>query len=306
MGKFGKAVLILTLILGIVFFYLGINSANTSGITIQKIVETVSANLREMNLNYSSNEYTEIGKTETIETTPDLKKIIIETSVADLNIKRGNTSNFVFDIKGNVLKLNSENLYSIDSKNSEIKLEVAKFNSIRPSISGINVEITLPVGFTGKLEVKSTSGSIFIDSDSQYMDLTSVSGDISVESIATTAIKSVSTSGNININGYELDVDTKSTSGDVSITGEIFKGNIKTTSGDIILRGNVISDKMKITSVSGKVEISVSGGYDFKATSTSGYISYDGKNAEKEASGKIWGGGKEIIIETTSGDIYLQ
>lgn len=306
MGKFGKAVLILTLVLGIVFFYLGIKSANTSGITVQKIVEKVSSNLRDMNINSATSEYMDIGKTETIETTPDLKKIIVETAVADISVKRGDSGNFRFDIRGDILRSNEDKLYSVESSASQIKLELAKFNNIRPSLSGIFAEITVPVGYEGVLEIRTTSGSIVVDTDSKEMVLNSVSGDISVEAVDKTSIKSTSISGNTNINGYDLDVDGKSTSGEVIITGEILKTDINTTSGSIVIRGNTFSGSSKLKSISGKVEISVSGGYDFKANSTSGYISYDGKNAEKEASGKVWGGGKEVIIETTSGDIYLQ
>ncbi|GEM_PF-4285895 len=306
MGKFGKAVLVLTLVLGIVFFYLGIKSANTSGITVQKIVEKVSSNLRDMNINSGTSEYMDIGKSETIETTPDLKKIIIETAVADISVKRWDSGNFRFDIHGDILRSNEDKLYSVETSATQIKLELAKFNNIRPSLSGIFAEITVPVGYEGVLEIRTTSGSIVVDTDSKEMVLNTVSGDISVEAVDKTVIKSTSISGNTNINGYDLDVDGKSTSGEVIITGESLKTDINTTSGSIVIMGNTFSGSSKLKSISGKVEISVSGGYDFKANSTSGYISYDGKNAEKEASGKVWGGGKEVIIETTSGDIYLQ
>lgn len=180
------------------------------------------------------------------------------------------------------------------------------------------LEIFIPKNYEAGLKFNSTSGDIKIDGDYKWSNLKSnqVSGDFKINSNMTLGeISLLTTSGEIEINKlitkeYEL----RSVSGDIKIEEISGSGEGKTTSGEIEIGIKKIDKYARYSSVSGDVSLEIIDdiSFEFDGNSVSGDISSNlpiSFNGNREKSAHIEVGKspfKEIIINTTSGDIKIR
>ncbi|MFA9398344.1 MAG: DUF4097 family beta strand repeat-containing protein [Clostridiaceae bacterium] len=179
------------------------------------------------------------------------------------------------------------------------------------------VELYLPKEYVKDLDVNTTSGDIFIDSDITLtsLDSTQVSGDFTSKNINVDDISVISTSGDIEIE----DVLTKSytiktISGDVNINSISGSGKVGSTSGDIEIEYSDIAEYASLNSVSGDIDIIVPDAisFEFDGNSVSGDIdsdfdlNYKNKNGNKAAIQNGEAPYKKIDASTTSGDINIR
>ena len=121
-------------------------------------------------------------------------------------------------------------------------------------IQGVNIK---------NLDVKNTSGRVYVDGDSfaiENADISSVSGSVKVENIDSDGyIKIKSTSGSVQMDNLKTGtIDVHCTSG--SIKGYDVSGvmQIKDTSGSINIDGELKDGASNISSVSGSINITIS------------------------------------------------
>lgn len=147
----------------------------------------------------------------------------------------------------------------------------------------------------GSANIGTVSGDIEIGALSGDATTSSVSGDIELQS-ASGSFSAGTTSGNIEAGTVGAITDAKSVSGDIRIAaGKLGRDvNMKTVSGDIKLS---IKDKagvdLRLKTLSGDLDISELGA-----------ISYETKT-KRTVVAKVNGGGKNLDIETVSGDVQI-
>ena len=238
---------------------------------------------------YETNEY---------EITDGFKNISVETVTADIV--------FLPSLDNNTKVVCRERInvkHSVEVSGDTLKISVVDTRKWYEHIS-INFEtpkITLyiPNGEYNDLFVKNTTGDVTIPDGFTFTnaDISVTTGDISLESSVSGALKCKCTTGDMNLSGIRCDTLTatgttgdtemrdviatgkmtvKRTTGDVEFeacdAGEIF---IKVTTGDV--EGSLLSDKIfDAKATTGKVDVPKSGKGGFcKVSATTGHIDID-------------------------------
>ena len=141
-----------------------------------------------------------------------------------------------------------------------------------------------------------------------------VSADVDISNLDINNFQCKTVSGDLKIKSLGSDnLTLKTTSGEVNIMD--FTGNLKAdlVSGDIDVRYRVFDNNIDVKTISGKVEIDLPQNAEFylKTNTVSGkviakfpitIISFDKKN---QLEGTVGTGDNRIIIDTVSGDIYI-
>lgn len=198
----------------------------------------------------------------------------------------------------------------------------------------VSVDYWLWIPEKAGLKVKNISGDIDVEGTAGMLDLTAVSGDVSLRKASGRA-ESTTISGDLEVSGIAGDVFLKSVSGDItadrikgSIEAETVSGDIELTevseaaavrvkalSGEVVYRGNINpAGNYSLKSHSGNVELYLpaNSAFDFVAETFSGGITTDfeikvtGKISPKEMSGVVNGGGATVKLSSFSGDIRLK
>lgn len=147
----------------------------------------------------------------------------------------------------------------------------------------------------GSANIGTVSGDIEVGTLSGDATASSVSGDIELQS-ASGSFSAGTTSGNIEAGTVGAVTQAKSVSGDIRIAAGALGQNVqmKTVSGDIKLS---IKDKagldLRLKTLSGDLDISQLGA-----------VSYETKT-KRTVVAKVNGGGKNLDIETVSGDVQI-
>lgn len=166
-----------------------------------------------------------------------------------------------------------------------------------------------------KIDLKKSSGDMKVDLlASDELKVNSSSGGIKIEKINTIDTSISSTSGSIKINKLDTEsFDIKTTSGSVhisEISADYF--NTESTSGSINLElANVPVATSSISATSGSVKLYVLSkeGFNVEGSTSSGSFN-DGINGDRFSphgsfTKKFFGGGSDIRIKTTSGNISI-
>lgn len=167
-----------------------------------------------------------------------------------------------------------------------------------------------------KLKINHSSGSTKIETTaSDELDISSSSGSIKIEKINTIDSNITSTSGSIKIEKMDTEsFDVKSTSGSVKIENiscDYF--TTTTTSGSVTMEfNNITTATSRIRSTSGSVNLYFleKEGFDILFSTNSGSYTDSIKGERNSPHGSLsssfFGGGPEIIISTTSGNLSIE
>lgn len=221
----------------------------------------------------------------------EINDIVIKSISSDIIFKESIDNEIkvtIYGDKSDNLKVNLENnILSIDY---DIK------NNFCIGICSLDdkIIINIPLTYDKEININTTSGDIKgIDLTNANLTLSSTSGDIKINNINKSNIKT--TSGDVNIN-KTTNTTIKTTSGDVEIKDVTEKLNVKTTSGDVEIDNLILKEDSKINTTSGDVEIDKINNIYVDTTTKSGRV--DIKNNDRKAD-------YELKIETTSGDISV-
>ncbi len=235
-------------------------------------------------------------------TTEDLNDFLKVTMDADTVIASFDTKTKPFGIfNANVVMtvyLPSEYILDLDieSASGNISVNSLEFNYLTIDSTSGNTEVMNCKG--DSLRINKSSGDTklgFADFESAYID--STSGDIYVNDTAA-KITLISISGDSTLDKITGPVDIKSTSGRVSVSVD-----------------GVSIEPLTIDSVSGGVKLYIDSeaAFDIAAKVVSGDINSDfditvtgiDQDLRKSVQGTVNGGGSQVYITTTSGDIDL-
>ena len=178
---------------------------------------------------------------------------------------------------------------------SKLKIEI-EYPKVLFYNANVALDVYIPQDYTGNINIDAVSADVDISNlDINNFQCKTVSGDLKIKSLG---------SDNLTL---------KTTSGEVNIMD--FTGNLKAdlVSGDIDVRYRVFDNNIDVKTISGKVEIDLPQNAEFylKTNTVSGkviakfpitIISFDKKN---QLEGTVGTGDNRIIIDTVSGDIYI-
>ncbi|MBR6028277.1 MAG: DUF4097 family beta strand repeat protein [Clostridia bacterium] len=187
------------------------------------------------------------------------------------------------DLAGSVTTILQQALRGVarvmTASGARVTVEVAGSGAPKARIRSVSGDVTVKAampGFTGDLEISTTSGDVEIRRDQDAFDrlfLRTVSGDIDVK--ADTGEFSVTTmSGDMELTGDSRLTSITTTSGDIELAGDCGELTIRTTSGD--MSGTVSCGNTMITTTSGDFRIQIAEPEDvrspgsFRFASTSG------------------------------------
>lgn len=231
---------------------------------------------------------------------------------------------------GNVPKLR------LKKRSNKFFLEVCyKKNRVELEKGSLQLDLYIPEHYQGWFSVDTYSGSVnMADGKNSDVYVNTVSGDIYAERMECGNFVCQSVSGNIGLSDiicFKM-LDARSTSGNVtmqkidtqsiqsaSVSGNIIfdgnagKLNAETVSGPVNIRIESLKDDIWLNGVSGEIALFVNAtaAFDLDIGTTTGDITVQGfdikpgKDTKDSLLGKINGGGFDVKIRTTSGDIYI-
>jgi len=221
--------------------------------------------------------------------------------------------NLDIDESSSGLQIHVENRNGRNTDATDLLLKVPV--SALVDVTGVSADIQISGLDNTKVKASSVSGKVEVKSNSGSVSLESVSGDVTFNGKAS-RISAESVSGDIELTGVSGMVDANTVSGDIEmLAGELESGKFETVSGDILLTAELSGNgKLGAQSMSGDITANLpamqSG--SFKAQSFSGRISSDFGTVSKPAHGPgshlkyvVGKSGAEIKLESFSGDVRL-
>ena len=232
--------------------------------------------------------------------------------------------------KENAAKVNIE----VTEEGTLLRIETKYPQSLFGQSIDVFVDYQLWIPEKAGLGAKNISGNVDAEGPGGSVDLSAISGDVSLRKAAKGGDGST-ISGSLTVSGITGDLFLKSVSGDIkatqvkgSVQAETVSGGLemldvseassvrlKTLSGDIVYRGRINrAGTYSLKSHSGGIAmfLPADSAFDLEAQTFSGDIESDfeikavGKISEKEISGVVNGGGASVKISTFSGDIELK
>jgi len=178
---------------------------------------------------------------------------------------------------------------------SKLKIEI-KYPKLIFYNADVVLDVYIPQNYTGNINIDAVSADVDISNlDINNFQCKTVSGDLKIKSLG---------SDNLTLN---------TTSGEVNIMD--FTGNLKadSVSGDINVRCRVFDNNIDVKTISGQVEIDLPQNAEFylKTNTVSGEvvakfpITIISFNKMNQLEGTVGTGDNSIIIDTVSGDIYI-
>lgn len=177
---------------------------------------------------------------------------------------------------------------------------------------GLNLRFILHTPASADAAIRSVSGDVDI-SRAANVEIGTTSGDIEIGTLSGNAVTS-SVSGDIEAKSVKGDFGGSTTSGNIEAGTVGALMNAKSVSGDIRIAAGRLGQDVRIKTVSGDVKLSITDktGMNLSLTTLSGdmdirdlgAVDYETKGKRKTVA-KVNGGGKQLHIETVSGDIQV-
>ena len=247
-----------------------------------------------------------------------INKIYVDIVSTDINVIPTDEEEITVHLYGEVSTNKDMELPSLVAYQSgdELRIEIiqTKMFFIGINIWRTKLDIYIPEDSLEVLKADTTSSDMDVSNlVVNEFEFNSVSGDFKGESLLANDIKLKSTSGDISLNDYTGDVNVDLISGDVVLEdgGQNENIEITTVSGDVYIEQEN-SSNMNIRVTSGDIEINLSEDAQFflNAKTTSGYIENTfpikiTSSGRRNLEGEVGSDGKQIDVNTTSGDISL-
>ena len=247
-----------------------------------------------------------------------VSEIYIDITSTDINIIPSEDEDIRVHLSGEVSTNKNRDIPSLVAYQSgdELRIEIIQPRTIFIGISvwRAKLDVYIPEDSIEALKIDTVSSDINVSNlKVGEFDYDGVSGDFKGESLFAEDINFNTTSGDFNLKSYTGDINIHVVSGDLVLEGGSMNDNIElvTISGDIYIEQEDPSN-MDIRTTSGDVGIKISedAGFYINANTVSGDI--DNRfpieitsSSRRSLEGTVGGGGKEIVVSTTSGDIKV-
>lgn len=251
--------------------------------------------------NFSFGEQTEMLYEENFK---DIKKIEVDITSYDVELKESNGSDLLVEITGS---MKNKDKIKVEQLEDELKIyQDGSIICIGLCLYKETITIYVPEDYELEYIHESTSGSLKSEVALNNGKIKTTSGDIELATMITGSLSSTSgnikisegnnlevssTSGDINIDNV-TDLQGSATSGDVTINELTNKVNFSTTSGEINLKKMNINEDSSLSATSGNINIGLEKEIFIDAKTKSGDIDINNTNNSPS-----------LTITTTSGDI---
>ncbi|GAB3363600.1 hypothetical protein GCM10027566_32220 [Arachidicoccus ginsenosidivorans] len=177
---------------------------------------------------------------------------------------------------------------------------------------GLRLRFILHTPSAADANIKSVSGDVELTRAGQ-VNISTTSGDIELGHLSGDAV-TASVSGDIQVSSVGGSFSGSTTSGDIKAgkVGALMKAG--SVSGDIQIVAGKLGQDVKMKTVSGDVDLKIknNAGMDLHLNTLSGDMNLNGLGAinystksKRKVVAQVNGGGKELDIETVSGDIHI-
>jgi len=254
--------------------------------------ENYMINFRDRN-NFEGNS---IGETKTFGI-DQLKEIYIHSVSSDVSVFPTDEEDIKINFYGrSALKSEKASPKLITNlEGGKLKIEI-KYPKVIFYNADVVLDVYIPQDYTGNINIDAVSADVDISNlDINNFQCKTVSGDLQIKSLGSDNLTLKTTSGEVNIMDFTGNLEADSVSGDINARYRIFDNNID------------------VKTISGKVEIDLPQNAEFylKTNTVSGEvvakfpITIISFNKMNQLEGTVGTGDNSIIIDTVSGDIYI-
>jgi hypothetical protein len=238
-------------------------------------------------------------------------KVFAHTSSGSITIGAADGDVATTDAGGDILIDKAGGNVSAETTSGRIEIGVAKGEKVRAENHGGNVEVR---DASGEIETKTSSGSIKIGSVTGAVKAWNAGGDITIDN-ARSGADVRTTSGSINIGASAGNIDARNAGGSIKVADAGHAVNAETSSGTIeVLFLTAPREDCRLTVSGGDINVSLPPGaqLNIDATSLGGSVQSEwpmtigGKVRDGTLKGQINGGGPNLTMHSTSGDIRLK
>lgn len=229
----------------------------------------------------------------------DIGKVRVKTVSPDINIIASEGKQVRAHLHGETVSTVSGQPVKLEAqlKGDTLMIEAKPRPNVSINRNTVAVDVYVPSGFGGDINLETTSGTIKLsDFSLNRLYAKSISGDIGVLSVDTAATSVKTTSGDIQVSGFSGDLDFYSISGSLDAAFSEFSSDVtgKTVSGSLTLRlPDGAAFELDSDTVSGRIDC------DFPVTVT-------GTQPKRGLKGTVGNGSSSIDIQTVSGNISIQ
>ena len=242
---------------------------------------------------------------------------------AGANVKASTSSGYirVGEVKGEVKLTNAGGNVEVGQAGANVAISTSsgtiKVESVKASVVARNAGGGITLGTVGStVTAETSSGSVNLKSARGRVEIKNSGGNIFVDNVDTNATLST-TSGTIKVGSAAGKLDIRNAGGSVEVVAANDAVNAQTTSGQIVV--NFVSahgndSKLDVSGGGIKVTLPATAKVDLDARTSGGVVVSENlpitvqvessKNRDR-MQGKINGGGPELILRASSGDIRL-
>lgn len=255
-------------------------------------------------------------ETEIVQIKKTMKKIEIDSQIADIIIKTEDREDIRIDLntyeEGPMLNVENENELKITANQKENGIMINIGIQETPTLT-----IILPKFYSNDLKVVASTADLNAnDLELENFELDSSTGDVNIKDIKAKKVEITSSTGDIEIDRIESDllqIDT--TTGDVELKNT--KCNIigKTSVGDITIEYNLYDYDLEYESSTGDIELILNNenaSYTINAESNIGeivakiFLSEVIEKNDKVLKGTVGSGINKIKVKSSVGDIIIK
>lgn len=310
-----KKIIVVCLVVASVSFGIGAYIFYESGFSISEFEKNVRTIIEQGNIPWLGRDIisTDFSKTYEFPLT-DVDRIRVDTTIGDVTVKPSDAAVLVVNINGQVSEGLKGEPYNAYVEGKTIVIEVLKdvnFSGIL-SRNEARIEILLPKDYGKNMEIHTVSGEIGSSgANLNELRAQSVSGRIDAGDSSAAFLRAETVSGTISGAGKYSSVIASTTSGEITVSGISGPTTAKSVSGKIVLSMDVIRGDNRMETVSGDIEVRVTGqnNFSYALSTVSGSLSVVKAGVETKGERNL----EQIIpalnemyrLSTVSGDISL-
>ena len=226
-----------------------------------------------------------------------LKEIYIHSVSSDVSVFSTDEEDIKIHFYGRSALKSEKTLPKLitNLEGSKLKIEI-EYPKVIFYNANVVLDVYIPQDYTGNINIDAVSADVDISNlDINNFQCKTVSGDLKIKSLGSDNLTLKTTSGEVNIMDFTGNLEADSVSGDINVRYRVFDNNID------------------VKTISGKVEIDLPQNAEFylKTNTVSGEvvarfpITIISFNKMNQLEGTVGTGDNSIIIDTVSGDIYI-
>jgi hypothetical protein len=237
----------------------------------------------------------------------------IKASTTSGSIHVGNSGGdtLLKDAGGDIELNHAEGSVSVETTSGSIRIDFAK-GEVKARDAGGNINLGTA---RGDLTAQTTSGTIKVKSARGKLEIKNAGGDVLVENTSQEARISTA-SGRIRVGKAGGPTDLTDAGGSIEVISACDSVHARTASGDVKVNfSRAPRNGSRLEALGGGIRVLLprGAGVDLDATALGGNVAADvplaitvhGEQGRNGLKGKINGGGPELLLHSTSGDVHL-